>query len=195
MEDQIAERELLERCRRGDAAAFETLVSAYEQKVLNLAYRMMGNRQDAEDMTQDIFLKVYRSVGNFKENSSFSTWLYRVATNVCLDALRKRKKSQNDVSIQQRGDDDSDYELSIPNDAPSPFEMAQRKEAMAALETALKSLSPDQRMAVTLRDIDGLSYEEIARITRSSLGTTKSRINRARLALRKILEDQKELFM
>lgn len=191
------ESELIQKSKNGDIAAFEELICAYQKKTLNLAYRMLGNRPDAEDATQDIFLRVYRSIGGFNEESSFSTWIYKIATNVCLDALRKRKRQNlnNTVSISQQSADDEEYELPIEDSGPSPYEAAQKKEAMRALERALEKLNEEQKTVIVMRDINGFSYEEIATSLDCTLGTIKSRINRARLALRKLLEEDRELFL
>ncbi len=195
MENNLSEQELIARCRKNDVAAFEQLIGAYEQRVFALAFGMLGNRQDAEDMTQDIFLKVFRSIHTFRENASFSTWVYRVATNVCLDEIRRRKKRSGDVSINQTNRDDEAFELALPDPGETPFEAAQKKEAMAALREAIDCLGEEQRAVVVMRDLEGLSYEEIAHALGTSLGTIKSRLNRARQTLRRLLENKKELFM
>ena len=187
---------LIEKSKQGDLAAFEQLIMDYQKKIVNLAYRMLGNMADAEDAAQDIFVRVFRSISTFNEKAAFSTWLYRIATNVCLDLLRRKKRQneQNTISIN-RGEENDEYELPIEDNGPSPYEQAKRNAAMDALEKALKNLGEEQRLVVVLRDINGLSYEEIAEITNCSLGTVKSRINRSRLMLRKLLENDKELFL
>ena len=191
------EKVLIEKSKKGDGEAFGELISSYQKKVLNLAYRMLGSVSDAEDAAQEIFIKAFRSLYSFNERSAFSTWLYKVATNVCLDILRKRKRQNGGamVSINRYNADDDEYELPIGDGAPSPHEEAQKKEAMRALKSALDLLSEEQRAVIVMRDINGLSYEEIADIAECSLGTVKSRINRSRLALRKLLEKDKELFI
>lgn len=191
------EKVLIEKSKKGDGEAFGELISSYQKKVLNLAYRMLGSVSDAEDAAQEIFIKAFRSLYSFNERSAFSTWLYKVATNVCLDILRKRKRQNGGamVSINRYNADDDEYELPIGDGAPSPHEEAQKKEAMRALKSALDLLSEEQRAVIVMRDINGLSYEEIADIAGCSLGTVKSRINRSRLALRKLLEKDKELFI
>lgn len=191
------EKVLIKKSKKGDAQAFEELILSYQKKVLNLAYRMLGSVADAEDAAQEIFIKVFRSLYSFNEKSAFSTWLYKVATNVCLDILRKRKRQNGGamISISRYNSQDDEYELPIEDNAPSPYEEAQKKEAMRALNCALDLLSEEQRAVIVMRDINGLSYEEIADVMECSLGTIKSRINRSRLALRKLLEKDKELFM
>ena len=191
------EKVLIKKSKKGDAQAFEELILSYHKKVLNLAYRMLGSVSDAEDAAQEIFIKVFRTLYSFNERSAFSTWLYKVATNVCLDILRKRKRQNGGamVSINRYNSQDDEYELPIEDDAPSPYEEAQKKEAMRALNSALDLLSEEQRAVIVMRDINGLSYEEIADVMECSLGTIKSRINRSRLALRKLLEKDKEIFI
>ena len=191
------EKVLIKKSKKGDAQAFEELILSYHKKVLNLAYRMLGSVSDAEDAAQEIFIKVFRTLYSFNERSAFSTWLYKVATNVCLDILRKRKRQNGGamVSINRYNSQDDEYELPIEDRAPSPYEEAQKKEAMRALNSALDLLGEEQRAVIVMRDINGLSYEEIADVMECSLGTIKSRINRSRLALRKLLEKDKELFI
>lgn len=191
------EHELVKRSKQGDVAAFEELIADYQKKVLNHAYRMLGNAADAEDAAQDIFIRVFRSMAYFNEESAFSTWLYKICSNVCLDVLRKRKRQNvaGTVSIQQYNTENEEYELPIEDDAPSPYEKAQQSEAMRALEKALDQLGDEQRNVIVMRDIDGLPYEQITEAMNCSLGTVKSRINRSRLALRKLLEKDKELFL
>ncbi len=191
------ERQLVRKSKRGDSAAFEELILPYQKKILNMAYRMLGNLSDAEDATQDIFVRVYKSLVSFQEESAFSTWLYKVATNICLDVLRRRKRqnAQGMVSIHQYSSEDEEYELPIEDKAPTPYEQAQKGEAMRALLKAMEELGPEQKAVIVLRDINGLPYEEIAELMGCTLGTIKSRINRSRLMLRKLLEKDKELFL
>ena len=190
------EKILIEKSKQGDVEAFEQLITSYQKKIVNLSYRMLGNMSDAEDAAQDIFIRVFRSISGFNEQSTFSTWIYRIATNVCLDMLRKKKRQneKNTISIH-RGEENDEYELQIEDNQPSPYERAQKNAAMQALEKALNQLGDEQKMVIILRDINGLSYEEIAEITNCTLGTVKSRINRSRLTLRKLLEKDKELFL
>lgn len=192
-----SENVLVKRSKQGDVAAFEELIAAYQKKVLNLAFRMLGNSADAEDAAQDIFVRVFKAIPNFNEESKFSTWLYKVSTNVCLDLLRRRKRQNvnNTVSINQYSSDEEEYELPVEDKAPTPYEQAQKSEAMRALERALDQLGEEQKAVIVMRDINGLAYEEIAEAMNCSLGTIKSRINRSRLALRKLLENDKELFI
>ncbi len=192
----MSEQEQIRRCQAGDVNAFEELIGEYENKILNYCFRMLGNRSDAEDAAQEVFVKVFRFMGSFTGQSAFSTWLYKIASNVCLDFMRKAKRQTADtVSIYQYNAEGDEFVLPILDTAPTPYEHAQLSEAQRALLKALEQLGEDQKQVIILRDIEGLSYEEIARIIDAAPGTVKSRINRARRALQKILEPHKELFL
>ncbi len=191
----MSESEYIKRCQEGDSEAFGELVTLYENKILNYCYRMLGNRTDAEDATQEVFVKLYRFIGSFTGQSAFSTWLYKIAFNVCLDYLRKNKKHTSDtVSLHQQNAEGEEFLLNIEDKGLTPYESAQMSEAQRALALALEQLSEDQRRVVVLRDVEGLSYEEIGEVMGIAEGTVKSRINRARLALKKLLEKDRELF-
>ena len=192
----MSEQELLERCRKGNVEAFEQLIEAYQGKILNYCFRMLGNRSDAEDAAQEVFVKVYRFIGSFTGQSSFSTWLYKVASNVCFDILRKRKRRGGEsLSLQQYTAEGEEFDLPLEDDSYSPDRSFQRTEAQRVLKEALEKLSPEHRRVIILRDIEGLSYEEIAGIVGTAAGTVKSRINRARQILQKLLENNRELFL
>lgn len=192
----VSESEYIRLSLEGDTAAFEKLVLLYENKILNYCYRMLGNRADAEDATQEVFVKLFRFLESYTGQSAFSTWLFKIASNVCLDYLRKHKRLRTEtVSLHQQNDEGDEFLLNIKSDAPTPYETAQKNEAQRALETALLNLGEEQRLVIVLRDVEGLSYEEISRITGLNEGTVKSRINRARRALKKLLEKDRELFL
>lgn len=189
------EKILLDRCCTGDAAAFEALISSYQKKVYNIAYRMLGNIDDASEIAQEVFIKIFRSIRQFKGEAAFSTWVYKIAVNMCLDELRKRKKSRSVYIDEAVRLEDGEVEKQIPGEMPSPEEMTEKNELRGIVENAIKLLDEKHRCVVVLRDIQGMSYEEIAQILNCPLGTIKSRINRARAALRDILNPQKELFI
>ena len=190
----MSESEYIKRSQQGDADAFGQLVTLYENKILNYCYRMLGNRADAEDATQEVFVKLYRFIDSFTGQSAFSTWLYKIASNVCLDPLRKNKRHTDTVSLHQQNAEGEEFLLNIEDKGLTPYESAQVSEAQRALFLALEQLGEEQRQVVVLRDVEGLSYEEIAQITGTAPGTVKSRINRARQALKKLLEKDRELF-
>ena len=185
------EKELIRRAKKGDVSAFEELISGYEKKVYNTVYRYFNNSEDALDITQEIFIKVFTSLHSFKENSSFSTWLYRIAVNTCIDFLRKRKEEtlpiKEEIGVGNERRHGSSY-------AQLPEDFAEKQELKEALLKAINSLPHEQRICVILRDIQGFSYTEMSEILMCSLGTIKSRLNRGRRALREILKSQ-ELFL
>lgn len=179
-----SETGLIERCRAGDQQAFDELVTRYERRVYSLAFRMTGNVEDANDLAQEAFVRVFTALPGFKGESSFSTWLYRIVTNVCLDELRRRGR-QAVVSIDQpvlREDGALVRQTADPNGGP--LDRLERTEVRQAVQLGISMLQPDHRAVLILRDLQGLSYEEIAVALGCSLGTVKSRLNRSRLALR-----------
>ena len=178
-EEELA---IVQGVRTGDANAFETLVTAYEKTVYNLALRMVGNPQDAEDMTQEAFLKAYNSLDSFRGDSKFSVWLYRIVSNVCLDHLRKKNR-RSTVSLSVEDDEGEEIQLDIPDTALSPEAMLEQKLTREAVRRGLQSLDEDARQILLLREIQGLSYEEIAQALSLESGTVKSRIFRARKKL------------
>lgn len=178
-EEELA---IVQGVRAGDANAFETLVTAYEKIVYNLALRMVGNPQDAEDMTQEAFLKAYNSLDSFRGDSKFSVWLYRIVSNVCLDHLRKKNR-RSTVSLSVEDDEGEEIQLDIPDTALSPEAMLEQKLTREAVRRGLQSLDEDARQILLLREIQGMSYEEIAQALSLESGTVKSRIFRARKKL------------
>lgn len=177
----MTEQELVERAKKGDETAFEVLVTDNEKRIYNLCRRLTGNPEDAAELTQEAFLNAWRGLSRFQGESSFSTWLYRLTDNACLDLLRREKKRRGDASL----DDEESLSLAqqLPHPGPSPQEHLERGERMAALEQGLQQLSQEHRRILVLREINGLSYQEIGAILGLSDGTVKSRLARARLAL------------
>ncbi len=187
----LTDDQLILECQRGSKDSFEELVQRYQQRVYALAYRYMGNEDDAYDMSQDAFIKAYRALDKFKGNSSFGTWIYRITTNVCLDELRRRKRRIAPLSIDEplinSSGDEVDKELADPGAGVDI--LYEQKELGQQIQMHLDRLKPDHRIAIVLRDVMDLSYEEIAEVLNCSLGTVKSRINRARNNLKKMLQD------
>ena len=182
------EEELISRSREGDLDCFNRLVELYEREVYNLSLRMLGNAQAAEDATQDTFLSAYRGIGGFR-GGSFRAWLLRIAANSCRDQLR-RSRRRPFTSLDALEEDTS--QLVHPGESPEDY--ALRKGLASEIERGLASLPADQRLVVILCDIQGLSYEEVARVTGGSLGTVKSRLSRGRARLRDYLLARGELF-
>ena len=173
---------VIRRVQRGDANAFEYLVAAYEKNVYNLALRMTGNPEDAEDMAQEAFLKAYSSLDSFRGDSKFSVWLYRIVSNVCLDFLRKQKKRQS-FSLSMEDDDGEEGELELPDLRRLPEDELEKKLTRDAVQRGLAQLPEDARQILLLREIQGLSSEEIGEALGLEPGTVKSRIFRARKKL------------
>ncbi|TYQ13329.1 UNVERIFIED_CONTAM: RNA polymerase RpoE-like sigma-24 subunit [Acetivibrio alkalicellulosi] len=187
------EKELIKKAKSGCVEAFEELISESQKKVFNIALKMMGNYDDANELAQEAFIKAYRSLHKFKGDSLFSTWIYRITTNVCLDELRKRKNKKVislDQSMEYNGEE---VERQIEDEAIGPEKLLEKKETKKVIEEAINSLSVDYKTVIVLRDIQNFSYEQIAKITNCPEGTVKSRLNRARHALKEILKGKKEL--
>jgi len=183
------EKDLIHRAQMGDVIAFEELISGYEKKVYNTAYRYFENMEDARDITQEIFLKIFTSLKHFKQGSSFSTWLYRIAVNTCIDFSRRKKEDTLPIP------DDMDANgTGLGEYSKQPEDVVESKELRKALNEAIRALPEDQRICVVLRDIQGFSYMEIGQILNCSAGTVKSRISRSRRALKEILL-KRELFL
>ena len=176
------EMQLLEQAKAGNLRAFEELVSSYEKKIYNYCLRMTNSREDAEDLTQEVFVRVYKNIKSFKGGSQLSTWIYRIAHNICIDRYRKSKASV--VSLNQPKGEDDEREIDLPSGSPSPEEHVIRSEQQKLLLNCISRLKPEYQTVIILRDIQHFSYEEIAGILNLPLGTVKSHINRARAALR-----------
>ena len=172
----------------GDANAFETLVLEYEKNGYNIALRMTGNSEDAADMTQEAFIKAYNSLQSFRGDSKFSVWLYRIVSNVCLDFLRSKNRRPT-VSLSVEDDDGEDAQLDVADESQSPELLLDRKLTRDSVRRGLDSLPPDYRQILLLREIQGLSYDEIAQALSLEVGTVKSRIFRARKRLCTFLID------
>ena len=176
------ENDAVRRVLDGDADAFSPLVEAYQKNVYNLALRMTGNPEDALDMAQEAFIRAYNSLSSFRGDSKFSVWLYRIVSNVCLDFLRARK-GRAAVSLSQTGPDGEDTALEIPDERALPEAELERALTRDSVRRGLQALPYNQREILLLREIQGLSYEEIAAALSLEGGTVKSRIFRARKKL------------
>lgn len=185
--------ELIMLCKNGDRSAFNELVETYQSKVINIAYGMLSDSDDAADAAQEVFIKVYRSIGSFKEQSSLSTWIYRITANVCTDFLRKRNRHANTFSINAHmGDDEREFD--IKDDAHTPDEQVEISETQSEVRSAISRLKNEYKAVLTLYDIEGLAYEQIAAILNVPMGTVKSRLSRARAALKKELLKNRNFF-
>jgi RNA polymerase sigma-70 factor, ECF subfamily len=187
------EEELVSRSTQGDLDAFNRLVERYQRPLYNFCLRMLASAEAAEDATQEAFISAYRAVHRFRgaQSAGFRAWLFRIAVNACYDEMRRRR-SRPSVSLDApRGE--SGRAMDFPNPGPTPEETAQSAELGGAIQEALNALPSDQRLAVILCDVKGMEYAEIAHVMGVSLGTVKSRINRARNRLRERLLARGEL--
>lgn len=178
--------EIVEKILKGEINAFELIIEKYEKMIYNLAYRMFNNEADAEDITQEVFLKIYRNIEKCEGKQSIKTWAYTITYNTCIDEIRKRK-GKNNISLDNNieGDDNS-YNFEIASNEPTPENTLISKEYFKEIENAVNKLSEVNKTLIYLRDIKGLSYNEISEIMSINIGTVKSKLNRARLALKKM---------
>jgi RNA polymerase sigma-70 factor (ECF subfamily) len=178
----------IDRFKQGDASAFGEIVLKYQDKIYSLCRHMLGNAHDAEDAAQDVFLKAFQALPKFQPNASLYTWLYRIAINTCID-YKRRPIWESLFSSEEK---EKSLVLDRASDAPSPERLYQSKQIDQGLHESLKKLSPKLRAVIILKEIEGLSYEEIADSLDISLGTVKSRIARAREDLKKSMNDFRE---
>ncbi len=174
---------LVQRAKAQDRAAFNEIVLRYKSKVYNYIYRQVESAADAEDLTQETFVRAYLSINSFQSRASLNTWLFRIATNLCIDQGRKEKRTRSFLAPRPKEEDNS-IEQDVPDSSFDPQELALNTELGVKLEAALRALPEKLRTVILLYDIEGLSYEEISAILDCPLGTIKSRIFNARSAMR-----------
>lgn len=184
------ERRLIRRLKRRDEAAFVELVAAYQGRIYNLCYRMLGHAEEAEELAQDVFFKCFQAVGSFRGDSSLGTWLYRIAMNLCKNRLkylgRRHHNSTRDVAdVSEHQWSSKTSERTLGEAPPRPDQVYEGRAAERRVQIALASLEPEFRELLVLRDVQGLSYAEVVRITGLAEGTVKSRLHRARSALKR----------
>jgi len=182
--EKSEELAVINRFKNGDESVFETVIFTHQDRIYNLCRYMLGNAHDAEDAAQDTFIKAYQNLKNFRPDSSLYTWLYRIAVNTCIDYKRKPFWE----SLFKRSSEGEALVLDPPSDEPSPERLYESKQTGAALQAALNRLSPKLRAVIVLKEIEGLSYEEIAAALDISIGTVKSRISRAREELKRFMK-------
>ena len=186
MFDRHQDLKTIRRCKRGEEPAFREILERYRSPIYNLCYRMTRNTEDARDLAQEVFIKVFSLLDRFDEDYAFSSWLFRIATNHCIDHLRRNRLRF--LSLDgATGADGEEYELQLPDSGPGPDTVLQRKEAMERLEEVVSELPPHYKTITMLRHDQQLSYEEIAEILRLPLGTVKARIHRARNLIQQML--------
>ena len=183
MQDEL----LIRRAQRGDADAFEQLLLEHQKNVYNLCYRMAGNPDDAMDLSQETFLRAWRCLDQYQFASAFSTWLYRLCSNICIDFLRRRRRQQT-VPLTFEDADGEEQTYAVPDAQPLPEEQVELKLTRETLAAAMAQLLPEHRAVLQLRVVNEMSYEHIADVLDIQIGTVKSRLSRARNQLKKILE-------
>ena len=187
----LRERLLIRRLRERDEKAFREVVEMYGDRVFNLTYRMLGNREEAEDLAQEVFIAVFKYIDNFRGDAKFSTWLYRITANHCKNRIKylarryDRSRSEYDETYDQGG---VESELTAPSRLPRPDKHLEGRQLEQLMQQCLSELDEEQRILIVLRDINELSYSEICEITNLPEGTVKSRLHRARAALRKKIQ-------
>lgn len=187
-----SEADLIARCKAGDRLAFDELISAHQERVFNVAYRLMGNYDEALDLTQEVFLNCFRKIGSFKGDSALSTWLYRITVNTAKNRWKyqqSRGANRTDSLDAPPESEETKPLTDYPSSEPTPSEVVSGRETMGHFEKCLQKLAPEYREVIVLRYVEELPYEVIADILRISLGTVKSRIHRARAELRELMRD------
>jgi RNA polymerase sigma-70 factor (ECF subfamily) len=186
----LRERMLLRRLRERDERAFRELVDEHRDKVFNLTYRMLGNRAEAEDVAQEVFISVFKTIDTFREESKFSTWLYRVTVNHCKNRIKylARRHDRDQDELDEAAEQEVAAAVTAPRPALRPDRALEGAQTEKMLQEAIGELDEDHRVLVVLRDVEDLSIEEICEITGLPDGTIKSRLHRARMALRKKIQ-------
>lgn len=183
----MTEEELIAKAAKGDQDAFAQLLELHKGKIYGLTLRLTGSAEDAMDLTQETFFNAWRGLPRFHGQSKFSTWLYRLATNAAIDFLRREKRRGAVATVSLYAEEEPQRALDIPDHRFTPQTELERKELQEAIQRGLGRLSDEHRQALVLREVNGLSYAEIAQVLGVEEGTVKSRISRARMALRKAL--------
>lgn len=189
--DNLADHELVECCQTGDKDAFEILVKRFQKRVFALLYQLAPDWRDLNDLTQEVFIRVYRGVANIRNPRIFKSWLNQIVLNLFYDELRKRPRQLKTISIDQTIESDngeSEYFREVKDTGLKPDELFHNKELAQAIKKAMAQLPEQFRTAIVLRELQGLRYEEIAEILGCALGTVKSRISRARIRLQELLD-------
>ncbi len=183
MSEQDIDRQLVERARNGDKRAFDLLVQKYHRRLMRLLSRMVRNQEEVEDIAQETFIKAYRALPQFRGDAAFYTWLYRIGVNTARNFLSSRGRSMPTISDQAMNDDDEPDERLVAQDINTPESMLLSKQVAVAVNDAVEALPEELRTAITLREMEGMSYEEIAEMMACPIGTVRSRIFRAREAI------------
>ena len=188
-----AERKLVRKLKARVPGAFEALIEQYQTSVFNIVYRMLGNRAEAEDLAQEVFITVFKQIDGFRGEASLATWIYRIASNHCINRRKylARRKHYDRRSLSDFGDREpiGDGRPGVAGELPRPDEMAEGLQLERIIQREISALDEDHRLVLVLRDLQYLSYEEIGEITGLAAGTVKSRLHRARMALKERLAE------
>jgi len=187
MSEITIDNNVLDKAKNGDVESFEILIKQYEKLLFNISYRMLSNYEDAKDLTQDSIIKIYRHLDKCTDINSFKSWACKIATNSCIDFIRMKKRRPEESIDEKFADEEGEYEKQIDSKQPTPEQHYIAKERKAIILESINELNDKFKTVIVLRELNGLSYDEISRITNESLGTVKSRISRARSALKEIL--------
>jgi RNA polymerase sigma-70 factor (ECF subfamily) len=185
------EQELIQQAQQGEVAAFNALVLRYQDALYSQCYRILGDPDSADDATQETFIHAYHKLGTF-QGGYFKAWLMRIATNLCYDELRRQKRRPADYLDDLPGGE-SDDGAPLPAETPTPEQVVSENELHQAVQDCINELGDDQRVVLVLCDVQGYSYQEVAETVQTNLGTVKSRLSRARLAVRRCLQGVQEL--
>lgn len=188
------ERRLIERCVNGDRSALDDLVRRYQQRAYQFAFRLTADPEEAADLTSEAFVRAYKNIKNFRKESQFSTWLFRILTNCFLDHRKKEKLRKHESLDSLVKTEDGEVSKQIESPEQTPIDISEQGERIRLLQEAILKLPEYQRVMIVMYHVDNLSYEEMAATLDLPIGTVKSRLNRARLALRELLEPVEELF-
>ena len=186
----MADSEFIAAAQKGDVAAFNQIVRAYQASVYRTAYRVLGEPASAEDATQDAFISAFKHIRSYR-GGSFKAWLMRIVTNACYDQLRVKQRRPT-ISLDAAGEGSAEPNW-VADDGESPHEFAERREMSSMIQRGIAMLSDDQRITLVLADVEALSYDEVAQVMGTNVGTVKSRLSRARGELRNFLLAQREL--
>jgi RNA polymerase sigma-70 factor, ECF subfamily len=189
--DPLSPEDLTRWCQRTlphDTRAFQQLITTYKLRVFRTAYRLMGNRQDAEEVAQEVFLKVYQSIHSLDDPATLTAWIYRITVNMCLNELRRQKRRPNTVPLPPWGENGDQDASQIDTANATPEEEALRRDLQRCIEVVLGQLSAVERAVLVLRELENRSYQEVADILRVGLSAAKMRIHRARLAFQQLFD-------
>jgi len=191
----LRESRLVSRLKERDEGAFREMVHAYQQRVFNMVFRMLGNKQEAEDLAQEVFVTVFKSIDHFRGDSKLSTWIYRIAVNHCKNRYKylarrmyRASKPLDEISERESAGRDGGPAMALQAQISEPDKVLMGLQLEEAIQREIAALDEEQRLLVVLRDVQGLSYQEIASITQLAEGTVKSRLHRARMSLKDRLQ-------